>query len=370
MDVFDVSERTIIKATESVGNGAEFLGAYSGELRKGEAGREDCQAACCRTSGCNIAVLQETSDRDCFLFDCGSVEDFRCKFSVHDNYVAMGMRVDRVQLQKSLIHEQSRHAVDLSVMKEKESPAQSRSDSGRDPPPPPPPRERERPRPRPPPPPAPPPRRSDTGDVRKSGRETMDSSRSVKLRPVESERAACQQRYEWRCGSGECIPVYDVCTGVTQCVDGSDEDSSMCRKRLENIRRHKEDEAKNSAVAVASSSSSSSSSSKSKDDPPKTAPAPPHGKANLKGGEREPVAKTAASASETGTSGKVAAEVEKVGLAGMVLILGLLLLLIFLLFVCCRLRTPVPARPAPRRRRQGKMRDSEEGDLLINGLPL
>lgn len=47
--------------------------------------------------------------------------------------------------------------------------------------------------------------------------------------------AECHTTYEWRCGSGECIPVYDVCTGIAQCVDGSDEGADMCRRRLENI---------------------------------------------------------------------------------------------------------------------------------------
>lgn len=52
--------------------GARFLGvASSGGSRWG------CQAACCSTPGCNIAVFQETKDRDCYLFDCGTVEDFR-----------------------------------------------------------------------------------------------------------------------------------------------------------------------------------------------------------------------------------------------------------------------------------------------------
>ena len=39
--------------------------------------------------------------------------------------------------------------------------------------------------------------------------------------------AACGQ-YEFSCQSGDCIAVYDVCNGIAQCADGSDEDPSVC----------------------------------------------------------------------------------------------------------------------------------------------
>ena len=39
--------------------------------------------------------------------------------------------------------------------------------------------------------------------------------------------SVCGQ-YEFSCQSGDCIAVYDVCNGIAQCSDGSDEDPSVC----------------------------------------------------------------------------------------------------------------------------------------------
>ncbi|CAL2030042.1 hypothetical protein CAEBREN_30454 [Caenorhabditis brenneri] len=33
----------------------------------------------------------------------------------------------------------------------------------------------------------------------------------------------CPREWEWACRNGECIAHYDVCDGITQCTDGSDE---------------------------------------------------------------------------------------------------------------------------------------------------
>lgn len=50
--VYDVSNRTIIKATESVNKGGKFL------VFKPASGYLQCQQMCCDTPDCNIAVLE------------------------------------------------------------------------------------------------------------------------------------------------------------------------------------------------------------------------------------------------------------------------------------------------------------------------
>lgn len=43
--------------------------------------------------------------------------DYRCIFSVHDDYVAMGMMTDRMDFDKTKYHEAGKHADDLNQLK-------------------------------------------------------------------------------------------------------------------------------------------------------------------------------------------------------------------------------------------------------------
>lgn len=51
--IFDISNRTIIKTTESINQGAKYLKSTKAKTR------EECMIACCTFEGCNMAVLQE-----------------------------------------------------------------------------------------------------------------------------------------------------------------------------------------------------------------------------------------------------------------------------------------------------------------------
>jgi hypothetical protein len=55
--------------------------------------------------------------------------------------------------------------------------------------------------------------------------------------PTQDE-GKCRTEFEWACWHGnECIAKYDVCTGIAQCADKSDEDGEFCRQQLANRRR-------------------------------------------------------------------------------------------------------------------------------------
>ncbi|KAI6182196.1 hypothetical protein M3Y97_00354300 [Aphelenchoides bicaudatus] len=36
-------------------------------------------------------------------------------------------------------------------------------------------------------------------------------------------KSYCDEQYQFTCASGECIAIYDRCSGIAQCLDGSDE---------------------------------------------------------------------------------------------------------------------------------------------------
>lgn len=46
------------------------------------------------------------------------------------------------------------------------------------------------------------------------------AGQAANLQPV-----YCDDTYQWTCFNGECIAQYDVCDGIAQCEDGSDEAS-------------------------------------------------------------------------------------------------------------------------------------------------
>uniref|UniRef100_A0A8C8SWX9 Kunitz-type protease inhibitor 1 n=1 Tax=Pelusios castaneus TaxID=367368 RepID=A0A8C8SWX9_9SAUR len=94
----------VLDTDASVQNGATFL--FSLTLKRGK----DCMRACCKHPTCNLALVEQTSERGedsiqaCFLLNCLYEQDFVCKFArkvgflnyikkdVYDAYVNMRER--------------------------------------------------------------------------------------------------------------------------------------------------------------------------------------------------------------------------------------------------------------------------------------
>lgn len=109
------------RAKESREAGARFLN----ETQK--ASREECISWCWNYQvsdqvfarevsvkyPCNLAVYQETGHRSCYLFDCGTQNDFKCKFTSQSSYTSLLMSSDHNSLDLTAWRDQSQQERDL-----------------------------------------------------------------------------------------------------------------------------------------------------------------------------------------------------------------------------------------------------------------
>uniref|UniRef100_A0A914V7H5 MANSC domain-containing protein n=1 Tax=Plectus sambesii TaxID=2011161 RepID=A0A914V7H5_9BILA len=438
LSVYDVSNRTIIKSTESIANGAKYLGSTEKANNK-----QECEVECCRIPGCNIAVYHETADRDCYFFDCGQIQDFKCIFAVHDNYIAMGMMVDRADLEKTRVHEQSKHEMDIKLLKTnvpapaaksasnyaqpndqrgypeaasamppRQYQSDPRPEDSYNPPdyylpaPEPEPTPQRLPQPqlsseersairqrqRTPPPPPPP--------IRKP-QSVMDKSIANPQSPFgdrkDQQEAASDQRcnrWQWLCHKGdECIANYDLCDGIPQCSDKSDEDVEMCRElrrrrpgQIPNEKyRHDPWDAPGVNQPQPQRPVDQQAANQARPAAPSNTPGQEHGLGRAGAGQYDSASKQVVVGNQnnpapvvTSTNTRIIALQEKTNqvtveridsgstsLAALILGLGMCLLAVFIVYISCRLKT------ARRRvKRNGKAMDSAEGDMLINGMYL
>ncbi|XP_068109481.1 kunitz-type protease inhibitor 1 isoform X2 [Hyperolius riggenbachi] len=77
----------VLELNESVSSGATFLSSPSLDRDR------DCLEACCRTPGCNLALVEVVHGQDnlvnsCFLLNCLYKQDFVCKFVRKEGYLS------------------------------------------------------------------------------------------------------------------------------------------------------------------------------------------------------------------------------------------------------------------------------------------
>uniref|UniRef100_A0AAG5CVJ5 MANSC domain-containing protein n=1 Tax=Anopheles atroparvus TaxID=41427 RepID=A0AAG5CVJ5_ANOAO len=216
---FDVHLNTIIRTEESRSMGACFLD--DADLNT----REQCLRLCCETENCDVFVFEEKSPGTCFLFQCGPPENFRCKFTHHSNYTSAVLSMPPMEQQppvpqapplaaqiQSLTASQqaaggkkhlSQHEMELVNLKESGGVGSSSKQQA--------------------------PMVATFGTTTTTSLpplgvrlgETL-STPSVSTPKQQSASSQCGH-FEFPCHSGECIAVYNVCDGIPQCEDGSDE---------------------------------------------------------------------------------------------------------------------------------------------------
>nr|CAH0105400.1 unnamed protein product [Daphnia galeata] len=168
----EISENTIIRTKDSRALGAKFLN----ETSLGADARDRCLNLCCSFHGCNVAVYEEKDGGNCYLFDCGPADDFRCKFTSHSHYTSGVIR------RRENAHEEELTQLKKVVVTEVTTTAQS------------------------------------VATVPMTNPPTTTTPPST-AKPVRT----CS-RYQFECHTTrECIAIYNACDGIIQCSDGSDE---------------------------------------------------------------------------------------------------------------------------------------------------
>ncbi|XP_050076999.1 uncharacterized protein LOC126564109 [Anopheles maculipalpis] len=221
---FDVHLNTIIRTEESRSMGARFLD--DADLNS----REQCLRLCCETENCDVFVFEEKSPGTCFLFQCGPPENFRCKFTRHSNYTSAVLSIPpppieqpppppplAVQIQalaaqpaataNGVTKSLSQHEMELVSLKDGGTSKQLGGANFATP-------------------------LSSTTPlpplgVRLGEIQTTPNPSTAKQQSLSSQQCG---HFEFPCHSGECIAVYNVCDGIPQCEDGSDEGAECPQK--------------------------------------------------------------------------------------------------------------------------------------------
>lgn len=209
LNSFDIRTNTIIRTNDSLRAGAKYLSER--QLRNSG----ECSLYCWEVPSCNVAVFEEKSNGGCYVFDCGAPENFACQFTTHDAYTVLLLST-RSQHESELVslkHVGHGHG---EVQDERSKTAQRPPQLGS----------------------ATPTSSPSSSTSTSSGSTTATTTTSVTTSPTTTtstrkpEAARCVE-HQFRClNSSECIAIYDVCNGIPQCADGSDEAETLdCHSR-------------------------------------------------------------------------------------------------------------------------------------------
>uniref|UniRef100_A0A1A9UMI6 MANSC domain-containing protein n=1 Tax=Glossina austeni TaxID=7395 RepID=A0A1A9UMI6_GLOAU len=206
---FDIHQNTIIRTGESQAIGGKYLQGLELDTI------EECQRLCCETESCDVYIFENKNNGYCYLFECGSPENFHCKFTRHANYTSAVLtpvvkHVSEIVTSRpsvpptqSVISKISQQEWELTNLKLKQETQKKTFEVT-------------------------PPTKSPSQDTQRipevvvNNAQTIDSS-SGNMQPKVLNVTHTCGRFQFACHSGECIAVYNACDGIPQCDDGSDE---------------------------------------------------------------------------------------------------------------------------------------------------
>ncbi|KAL0115525.1 hypothetical protein PUN28_010803 [Cardiocondyla obscurior] len=186
LESFDIHKDKIIRTQDSRDMGAKYLNVLDVDSRL------DCLKYCCETERCDVFIFEEKKPSSCYLFQCGPLHDFKCKFTRHANYtsaVRTSYPIQNVQVEEEVRISQQEHEL-KSLRKSNEI-------------------------------------TSDYGFTETPGKPVVTQvSKVIQTTPTPIKLACSRNQYECR-SSGDCIAIYNVCDGIPQCADGSDEAADL-----------------------------------------------------------------------------------------------------------------------------------------------
>ncbi|XP_076659573.1 uncharacterized protein LOC143362935 [Halictus rubicundus] len=187
LDSFDIHRDKIIRTYESRDRGAKYLNETEVDSK------EECLKFCCDTVDCDVFIFEEKKPGSCYLFQCGTLHDFKCKFTSHANY-SSAIRTkynmeNNAQLEQEIRISQQEH--ELKSLRNLAEPAPM-----------------------------------EYSYTEPSIKLIATLAPKLSLTTQPTKQACSRNQYECRT-SGDCIAVYNVCDGIPQCADGSDEAADL-----------------------------------------------------------------------------------------------------------------------------------------------